>query len=150
MSVTTRAAYWVGTWFGCGYAPKAPGTVGTLGAIPLYSLIRGMHPVSQWSVVLAICLLGVWAAEQVAAHRGEQDPQIVVIDEVGGVLIALCLVTGHGLLSELFAVIAFRVLDITKPPPIRQLEHLRPPGLGIMVDDLLAGAIAGMVIRWIR
>src|SRR5688572_18753216 len=112
MSALTRAGYAIATWFGCGYAPKAPGTAGTIGALPLYLLLRGLHPVPQWTIVVAIAAIGTWAAQRVADDRRESDPQIVVIDEVAGVLIALCL-AGKGLMWELAAIVLFRVLDIT-------------------------------------
>ena len=77
------------TWFGCGYSPVAPGTVGTLAAIPLYLAIREAGPFAVLGVSLAIFIVGVWAAGVVARETKLDDPQTVVIDEVAGVLIAL-------------------------------------------------------------
>jgi phosphatidylglycerophosphatase A len=143
-----RTARWIATWLGCGLAPKAPGTVGSIGAVPVHLLLRHVHPVAHALAVLGITLVGVWSADKVAKELGVEDPQIVVIDEVAGALLAMGLVRGSPG-AELAALVLFRVLDITKPGPIARAEHARPAGLGIMLDDVLAGLIAGLVIRWV-
>jgi phosphatidylglycerophosphatase A len=144
---SATAARWLATWFGCGLSPRAPGTLGSLGALPLHfllcSLPRGVHG----GLVLLTTGVGVWAAQQYAVSRGEQDPQRVVIDEVAGSLIAMGLVRDHGLGVQLAALVLFRVFDIWKPWPIRRMEHLKPLGVGIMFDDVLAGLIAGLLAR---
>lgn len=144
-----RLARILATWFGCGRSPIAPGTVGTLGAIPLHLVLRAAGPIPYGLAVTAVSVAGIWAAHQEAERLGEKDPQTVVIDEVAGVLIALWLANRGGLKAEALAVLLFRVLDITKPGPIESLEHLEPRGLGIMADDLLAGLVAGVSARWI-
>jgi phosphatidylglycerophosphatase A len=143
-----RITTWIATWFGCGFAPRAPGTVGSLGAVPLHLLLRHSHPLGHVLAVVAVTAVGIWTAGKVAEALGVEDPQIVVIDEVAGALIAMGLVRGS-FGAELAALVLFRVLDITKPGPIARAEHARPAGLGIMLDDLLAGLIAGLVIRWV-
>jgi phosphatidylglycerophosphatase A len=139
-------ARWLAIWFGCGLSPWAPGTVGTLGAIPLHLLLCRMGVAAHAASVVVFCGLGVWAAQRHAEARGETDPQSVVIDEVAGTLIALGMVRSEGYLAGGAALLAFRVFDIWKPGPIRQLEHARPLGLGIMLDDLLAGLLAGAIV----
>jgi phosphatidylglycerophosphatase A len=145
-SVPSRLARWLATWFGCGLVPRAPGTVGSVGAVPLH-LVLAQAP---WGVHLVALLLvaaaGVWAAQVYAAERGEKDPQRVVIDEVAGTLIAMGAVRTAPWLVQLSALVAFRVLDIWKPGPIRRVEHIQPVGAGIMCDDLLAGVLAGAAI----
>ena len=136
----------VATWFGCGLSPWAPGTIGSIGALPLHLLLCTLSAWQHGLAVLALCGLGVWAAQRYAEARAEIDPQRVVIDEVAGTAIALGLVRDSGYLAALAALIAFRVFDIWKPGPIRRLEHARPVGLGIMLDDLLAGVFAGALI----
>ncbi|MBM4364299.1 MAG: phosphatidylglycerophosphatase A [Deltaproteobacteria bacterium] len=147
MPAQDRLALAVATWFGAGRAPRAPGTVGTLASLPLHGALL----LSPLGVHVAVALLlsgaGIWAAERAAAVTGQKDPQSVVIDEVAGVGLALLLTRGLGLVELGLAVALFRVLDIAKPGPIRRLERLNPPGLGIMADDLLAGVLAGAVVR---
>ena len=145
--MTATAARWLATWFGCGLSPRAPGTIGSIGAVPLHLLLcLTSAPVHAVSAVI-LSAAGVWAADRYAIERGEVDPQRVVIDEVAGTVIAMGLVRDHAPWVQLLALLAFRVLDIWKPWPIRRLEHLEPPGVGIMFDDLLAGLIAGGLLR---
>ena len=140
-------ARWLGTWFGCGRAPVAPGTVGTLGALPLHFILKRLSPPLYWASVAATTAAGVWAAGKMAERLGDDDPPSVVIDEVAGTLVALGLVRGRSWRAELIALVGFRLLDIVKPPPINRAERVRPPGVGIMLDDLLAGALAGVLGR---
>ena len=138
-------ARWLATWFGCGLSPKAPGTVGSIGAVPLHlALAATPEPVHAAAAVL-LAGVGVWAAQHFATDCGEVDPQRVVIDEVAGSVIAMGMVRSAPLGVQLGALVAFRVFDIWKPWPIRRLEHLRPIGVGIMFDDLLAGVMAGLL-----
>jgi phosphatidylglycerophosphatase A len=88
--VKYRLAYILSIWFGCGRVPKAPGTAGTLGAIPLYLLLVHYSGLPAVAVAAAaITAVGVWASNQVVRKLGIKDPQIVCIDEVAGVLITL-------------------------------------------------------------
>jgi len=137
----------ISTWFGCGRSKWAPGTVGTLGALPLYWALRRVNPIAYAVLVAAATGLGIWAAQKTSDALGEDDPPCVVVDEVAGVLLALGFVRGRGLRAELAAVLLFRVLDITKPGPIRIAERARPRGVGIMLDDLVAGGLAGLLSR---
>lgn len=151
MSASNAAAHpiarWIATWFGCGLSPWAPGTVGSLGALPLHALLCALGAAPHAAAVIGVCALGVWAAQRHSEATGQDDPQSAVIDEVAGSLIALGLVRDQGLLAGAAALAAFRLLDIWKPGPIRRLEHLRPAGVGIMFDDLLAGLSAGALVR---
>lgn len=140
------AARWLATWFGCGLSPRAPGTVGSIGAVPLH-LALGLLP---WGLHLAaavlVSLAGIWAAQRYALACGENDPQRVVIDEVAGTVIAMGLVRAAPFAVQCAALVAFRVLDIWKPGPIRRLEHTQPIGAGIMLDDVMAGLLAGACV----
>jgi phosphatidylglycerophosphatase A len=125
-------------WFGCGHLPIAPGTWGTLGAIPLYLLVRP-HGVGAVAVTtVAVTLLGLWAAGEVERRLGDKDPQIVCIDEVAGVFVTWLAAppTWRGLLV---GVVVFRLLDVWKPWPARAAERLGG-GAGVMLDDVAAGA----------
>ncbi len=141
----STAARWLATWFGCGLAPRAPGTAGSLGAVPLHILLCRTPSAVHVAVVLLTAAVGVWAAQRYATERGELDPQSVVIDEVAGTVIAMGLVRDHSLGAQLAALVLFRILDIWKPWPIRRVEHIKPVGAGIMFDDLLAGLGAGVL-----
>jgi phosphatidylglycerophosphatase A len=143
MAQAVLPARLLATWFGCGLSPVAPGTVGSLGAVPLHFALTALGPLPHAAVVAALALAGTWAADRVAKAEGIEDPQQVVIDEVCGTLIAMGMVSGAGLGVRLRALGLFRVLDITKPGPIDTVPRLSPPGVGIMADDLLAGAAAG-------
>lgn len=147
MTFTDRAAFVLGTWFGCGESKVAPGTVGSIGAVPLHLLLIRLSTGLHWSAVVALSLIGIWASDRVARALHAKDPQRVVIDEVAGTLIAMGMVRDFGPWYGAAALVAFRVFDITKPGPIRRAEHAEPPGLGIMLDDLLAGVCAGAVTR---
>lgn len=142
------AAFWFATWFGCGLAPKAPGTMGSLGALlvawPL-AFAAGVQPV--WFLALALVILwpAIRSATAVAEGTGLKDPQIVVIDEVVGQWITLAGATRLTPLSFLLAFLLFRGFDIWKPPPIRRIEQLKG-GTGIVLDDALAGVYGGLIL----
>lgn len=147
MAKAPVSARWLATWFGCGLAPVAPGTVGALGALPLHWALRALGPLPQVLVTIGITVAGTWAAQRYAEALGDDDPGSVVIDEVAGVLIALGLAAPHGLLAQVAAFVGFRVLDIAKPGFIDDAQRLRPAGLGIMADDVLAGLGAGLLVK---
>lgn len=136
------------TWFGCGYAPKAPGTVGALGALVPAWLVWRYLDVAPWTFLVGVVVMtgpAIWSAEVVARQSGRKDPQTVVIDEVLGVWIALAGATTLNWKSWLGAFVLFRVFDIWKPQPVRWLESLGG-GLGIVADDLMAGVYAALVL----
>jgi len=143
MAQAALPARLIATWFGCGLSPKAPGTVGSIGAVPLHLALATLGPLPHAAAIVAPSVLGTWAANEVALAEGIEDPQKVVIDEVCGTLIAMGMVSGGSWGIQLLALALFRVLDITKPGPIDTVQRLEPPGVGIMADDLLAGVVAG-------
>lgn len=139
-------ARWLATWFGCGLSPRAPGTVGSIGAVPLHLALALLPWGAHLVAVVIVAGAGVWAAQRYATACGETDPQRVVIDEVAGTVIAMGVVRTSPWFVQLAALVAFRVFDIWKPGPIRRLEHVEPIGAGIMCDDLLAGVFAGALV----
>jgi phosphatidylglycerophosphatase A len=143
ISPATRLSYVLATWFGLGFSRYAPGTVGSLGTLPLYFALRECGTTAYVLTTLGISLLGVWVSQRVAEHEHKEDPGLVVIDEVAGTLIALGIGGAAPIWLPVVSFGLFRLLDITKPWPIHRLEHVPPAGLGIMLDDLLAGALAG-------
>lgn len=148
----TAWAWVLGTWFGAGLLRPGPGTYGSCAAVAIwFGAIHLWHPsaVGQaWGTLIAavgITLVGIPAASIVARESGREDPGHVVVDEVAGQWFALIGITAdwkHALLGLLL----FRLFDITKPPPVRQLERLHG-GTGIMLDDVAAGLMALVVGR---
>jgi len=135
----------IATWFGLGLAPRAPGTFGALGAIPLYLALQGRAWWWWAGTLLLLTLEGTRAANAVSKALGVEDPQSVVVDEVVGALLAMAFVAGHRWPSIAAAWVLFRLFDILKPGPIDWAQRLRPPGVGIMADDVLAGLVAGLL-----
>lgn len=133
------------TWFGCGYAPKGPGTAGSLGALLVVWPFR--HEPPWFFAVLALIFLwpAIWSAGSTALQAGKKDPQIVVIDEVIGQWIALAGALAYSPAAWITAFVLFRAFDIWKPWPVRQLERL-PSGTGIVMDDVMAGVYAALVL----
>ncbi|MBN1586809.1 MAG: phosphatidylglycerophosphatase A [Candidatus Omnitrophica bacterium] len=133
----------IATVAGAGYSPVASGTVGSAVVAAAWFLAQpGMT--AQWIVLLALILVGWWSSEVVAKDSGVKDPSIIVVDEAAGMWIAL-LGVPHSLPVVLAAFLLFRFFDIVKCTPMKQAESL-PGGLGIMADDVLAGAIARMLL----
>ena len=136
------------TWFGCGYAPKAPGTAGTLGGLAVaWPLAQYLH-FTPWCFAALAALVtpvGIWAAQQVINSTGNSDPQKVVIDEVLGVWVTLAGAPHLNAAAWFLAFALFRIFDITKPWPVRNLEKLHG-GTGVIVDDLAAGVYAAVVM----
>jgi phosphatidylglycerophosphatase A len=142
------AARLIGTWFGCGYAPIAPGTAGSLAALIIAWVLHtyaGVSGIEMAWLSVALSLPGIWAADVVAREIGRKDPPIVVVDEVVGQWMTLAGATTLNWKSWLLAFALFRLFDIWKPPPVRQLEHL-PGGLGIVADDAMAGVYGALVL----
>lgn len=139
--------HWIAFGFGAGLAPQAPGTFGTLAAVPLYWLLSPL-PLGAYLLVLAALFgLGIWACGRTARDLGGQDPGAIVWDEVVGYLAAMTAAPA-GWPSVLAGFVLFRLFDIWKPWPIRWLDQHVKGGLGIMLDDLAAGALT-WVILWI-
>lgn len=141
-------AYVLAVWFGCGHVRIAPGTAGTLGAIPLYLLVRPLGLTAVAITALVVTVVGLWAAGEVERLLRHKDPQSVCIDEVAGVLVAWLAAppTTAGLVAGF---VLFRLFDQWKPWPARVAERL-PGGAGIMLDDLVAGAWAAGVLAAAR
>lgn len=138
----------IATFFNIGYGPVAPGTwasmVTTITVYLLHPLMRS--PLQALiSAAVIIFLAGIPAASAAEKHFKKKDPRQCVIDEVAGQLVALILVP-HSPLYYLAAFLLFRLFDIFKPFPIRNLEKTRG-GLGIMADDIIAGIYALALIH---
>jgi phosphatidylglycerophosphatase A len=149
----TLWAWIIGTFFGAGLLKPGPGTYGSAAALVLWIIAaQTLHPahLALYTAIAAIVatLIGIPASTIVARESGREDPGHVVIDEVAGQLIALIFCPpdwAHAILAFLL----FRLFDILKPPPIRQLERL-PAGTGIMLDDVGAGLFALAAVQLIH
>lgn len=138
-------AHFIALGFGTGLAPFAPGTWGTLVAIPLAALLRLSG--SDAAYLVAVLLLigaGAWASEVTARHLGVSDHGSIVIDEIAAFLLVLFFV-GAEPLRVAIAFVLFRIFDIAKPPPIGAVDEKLKNGWGVMADDLLAAGYALVV-----
>jgi phosphatidylglycerophosphatase A len=143
-----RLANLISTWFGCGRSPVAPGTVGSAAAVLIAIAIErffNLQPIGFAVLALLLLAPAIWAAGVSARAAKAKDPQFVVVDEVIGQWIALAGARTLNWKSYLAAFVLFRVFDIWKPPPVRQLERL-PGGIGINADDAMAGVYAALVL----
>lgn len=134
------------TCIGAGLAPLAPGTVGSIPGLMLFWALwatGGAYAAAAGALILAVA--GTWAADRTSTAAGEEDPPIIVIDETAGQMVSLLFLAPTLPVLGLGFVL-FRLFDIIKPPPARQLERL-PGGFGVMADDLAAGVYANLVLR---
>jgi len=136
-------AVWLSTLFGAGFLKPAPGTLGSLLAVgPGWLLLELAGPVALAAAALLVFGLGCWSAGRYVRLTGRQDPSEVVIDEVAGQWLTLACVPADPLWIGA-AFLLFRVMDITKPWPVRLADRRVHGGFGIMLDDLLAAGYAG-------
>lgn len=144
IGLVDRVALLVATVGGIGYVPVAPGTAGSLVALLILWALP-FSPLGLALVLLVVVGVGVWAAGRAERLLGGKDPRPVVIDEVAGMFLSVLLLPRHfGLLLAAF--LLFRLLDIVKPFPIRRSESLSG-GLGVMLDDLIAGGYT-LALLW--
>ncbi len=144
-------AHFLALGFGAGLSPVAPGTFGTLVAIPLALLLQTYaSDVEFLAVILILFATGTWAAQLTGRHLGVPDHGAIVVDEIAAFLLVLFFV-GPYPVRVAFAFLLFRFFDIVKPPPIRQLDAAMKNGVGVMLDDLLAAAYTLIVFAlWQR
>jgi phosphatidylglycerophosphatase A len=130
------------TWFGAGLSPRAPGTVGSAASLVLWAplVLLDTSLVARLLAIVAVFALGVVAAQKVVNVRGE-DPQVVVIDEVAGMGVALLLAPSSPW-SLLAGFVLFRIFDIAKPWPVSWADRRVGGGFGVMLDDIVAGLYA--------
>ena len=139
----------LGTGFGSGFSPVAPGTAGALLATLIWYALSCFFS-AEWLLWLTVILIllftvaGVWATNRLEAYWGE-DPSRVVIDEMVGVWLALLASPAGHVWYGLIAFVLFRFFDILKPLGIRRMERL-PGGIGVMMDDILSGVYGFIVL----
>ena len=134
--------------FGSGLAPKAPGTFGTLAAVPLFLLMSGLAPLTYAIIVFVVCISGIYICGKAAEDVGVHDHGAIVWDEFAGFFITMFMVPVSWQ-SVLVGFILFRVFDIAKPWPISIADKKLTGGFGIMFDDVLAGLLALAIMHLI-
>ena len=142
----SRLAVFIATFGYVGYFPIAPDTAGSLAAIALYAIVRWFGtPAVELVTIVAVLIVGVWAAHGTERALNLKDPGPVVIDEVLGMLMTLAFMplSIGGIVAGF---LLFRIFDVIKPFPAGRLEHL-PGGFGIMADDAMAGIYANLSLR---
>jgi phosphatidylglycerophosphatase A len=143
--LVAHPAHFIALGFGAGLAPWAPGTVGTLVAFPLYwALAQFLPPLAIAYVAIPLFFLGVWACGVTGRDLGVQDHGAMVWDEIVAFL-PLLAVSSQSIWLQLVAFALFRLFDIWKPYPIRELERRVKGGMGVMVDDVFAAFYAYIV-----
>jgi len=143
LSAADRIALLIATAGGAGYSPIAPGTAGSA----VTALLLWLVPFSRGGLViflLAVVVAGTWAAHRAEGILGGKDPGAIVIDEVAGMILSVLVfpLTAPVLVAGFFL---FRLFDVVKPPPAYASQKLRG-GVGVMIDDLIAGAYALAVL----
>jgi phosphatidylglycerophosphatase A len=132
--------------FGSGLFPVAPGTAGTLAAIPLYLLLQDLPVTVYLAVVVVLLLGGILVCAYTAERLGVHDHPAIVWDEVVGYLITM-IAAPAGWMWTAAGFVLFRLFDILKPWPIGWLDRRVHGGTGIMLDDVIAGVFAAVVLQ---
>lgn len=151
--IEPRARRWNNHWvhflafgLGSGAAPKAPGTFGTLAAIPLYLLLAQL-PIAAYAIaIIAAFVFGVYLCDQASKDMGVHDHGGIVWDEFVGYWIAMIALPFHWVWI-IAGFVLFRVFDILKPWPISWLDKRVHGGFGIMIDDVIAGIFAAVILQ---
>jgi phosphatidylglycerophosphatase A len=134
------------TWFGTGFSPVASGTVGTVGAIPLYLLLTRLPLLPYLAVTALFTLAACWISGAAERMFQEQDSGKIVIDEVAGFLVTMTGVTATWQ-TVLAGFLLFRFFDIVKPPPARYFDRRMKNGYGVVLDDVAAGVYACLTLH---
>ena len=146
-----RLALFIATFGYIGYAPVAPGTFGSAAGLAVFYAVRSTGSTAvEIGTIVALFAVGTWAGTLAEHHFGGIDPGPIVLDEVVGMLITLCLLPVNAT-GAVVAFLLFRVLDVVKPFPSARLEKL-PGGLGVMADDGMAaiyGNVAMQAAIWL-
>jgi len=145
LSVLKDPVQILATGFGSGCAPVAPGTFGTLVAVLPAWLMVGLPLAARAAVVAFLFVAGIWICALSARRLGVHDHPGIVFDEIVGYL-ATMLAAPPGAIGYIAAFALFRLFDIVKPWPIRDLDHSLRGGVGIMLDDLAAAGYAALCL----
>ena len=146
--VLSNPIHFLAFGFGSGLAPVAPGTFGTVMAIPLYLLMQPLSLPIYLLVTAIVCVLGIWICGKSSELLGVHDHSGIVWDEFAGYFVTM-IAAPSGWLWIIIGFVLFRLFDIWKPWPISVLDKKVHGGLGIMVDDILAGVFSLIVLQLI-
>ena len=155
MTISTEAGrlpVLVATFFGAGLSPVAPGTVGSLAALPLAFALLHKDIVVATLIVIGLYFLGLWSANHLERVLGQHDAQVIVIDEVVGVCVSALLLSWWFLgaadpyLLMLLSFLSFRLFDVLKPWPIGWVDRAVGGGFGVMIDDLVAALMGVLAV----
>lgn len=135
----------IATLFYVGYVPKAPGTAGALVALPIAWYVWMLPSFYPFLVIAALFAIGVWSAHVVIGQTGKQDNQIIVMDEVVGILVTTA-VASHLWWQYALAFLIFRMFDILKPGPVALVDARVKGGFGAMADDFVAALLAAATL----
>ena len=140
----SKPSHLFATWFGIGLLRPAPGTWGSLVAVLMWYFLEFLHS-SIYIILPAFIIFSFFVCSRAAQDSNSDDHSAIVIDEVAGMLVTLSFVS-HGIMTYLCAFLLFRLFDIWKPWPISWVDQNIQGGLGILLDDLIAGFFAGGII----
>jgi phosphatidylglycerophosphatase A len=143
-----RFILFLATGFGAGYSPIAPGTLGTLVAIPIYYFLSEIPSPLYEITLVGFFFLSVWISDNAERFFGKKDDQRIVIDEIMGFLITMLWIP-KTIPFIIIGFFLFRFFDILKPFPIRRLEKRLKGGYGVVLDDVLAGVYGNVVLEMI-
>ena len=148
LRVMTNPIHFLAFGFGSGLAPFAPGTFGTLAAIPLYLALTLLSLPVYLLVVAVVCIVGIWICGKSSEKLGVHDHGGIVWDEFAGFFVTM-IAAPSGWLWVVIGFVLFRLFDIWKPWPISILDKKVDGGLGIMIDDIVAGIYALVCLQFI-
>ncbi len=144
-SLIKRPACFVAYGFGAGLAPKAPGTIGTLVALPIYWLIQNWSLTAYLALIMGMFIAGIWLCQKASDWLKQDDASGIVWDEIVGYLVAMTFAP-TGWQWMLLGFVLFRFFDILKPWPVSLADKKLHGGLGVMLDDVIAGLYAAVFL----
>lgn len=139
-------AIWIASWLGSGFIKPAPGTWGTVAALPFGIGLMAISPLALIAGIVLLSPIGFWASDRFTAAAGEKDSSMIVVDEVIGMWIALIPVAGLTAWQIVAAFLLFRFFDVLKPWPISYLDKHVGGSAGVIADDVVAGIFAALCL----
>lgn len=145
-NVKSQLTIFLAQGLGVGRIPVAPGTFGTLAGLPIVWILWNFNPLIYVAITGLFITFSIWIAGRAARFQGTHDDPKIVIDEIAGIMVALVWVPPSAI-ALAAGFILFRLLDIIKPPPINWIDRRVKGGLGIVLDDVIAGFGANIVLQ---
>jgi len=147
-SMWTNPLHFIAFGFGSGAMPVAPGTFGTLVGIPFYLAMQSLPPLHYFLITVAAILISIWICHKVSRDIGVHDHPGMSLDEIIGFLVTMFLAP-HGWLWIGLGFLLFRLFDIWKPWPIGYIDDKVSGGLGVILDDVIAGIVSCIILQFI-